>query len=124
MRATVRAVWKRLYDPRRGHRIPALLLNDAKRAIPAVVDEIAFQPRRGLGGAGARDRHPLHAARPGGDPRGRRAARAPACAARFAAALPRQRRAPMRSRRALTPRDLNELVLDLLAPQGTGRPIT
>ena len=48
MRATSRSVWKRLYDPRRGHRIPALLLSHAKQAIAAVVDEIAFQPRRAL----------------------------------------------------------------------------
>ena len=41
-------VWKRLYDPRRGHRIPGALLRDATRAIPALVDEIAFQPRRAL----------------------------------------------------------------------------
>jgi hypothetical protein len=42
------SVWKRLYDPRRGHRMPKVLLADASRAIPAVVDEIAFQPRRAL----------------------------------------------------------------------------
>jgi hypothetical protein len=41
-------VWTRLYDPRRGHRIPQPLLDCARRAIPAVVDEIAFQPRRAL----------------------------------------------------------------------------
>jgi len=40
-------VWTGLYDPRRGHRIPKLL-SEARRAIPAVVDEIAFQPRRAL----------------------------------------------------------------------------
>jgi hypothetical protein len=43
------AVWRRLYDPRRGHRIPEPLLGHAKKAIPAVVDEIAFQARRPLG---------------------------------------------------------------------------
>ncbi|MDJ1156818.1 hypothetical protein QNA08_00980 [Chelatococcus sp. SYSU_G07232] len=42
-------VWSRLYDPRRGHRIPAPLLREARRTIPAVVDEMAFQPRRSLG---------------------------------------------------------------------------
>jgi hypothetical protein len=41
-------VWTRLYDPRRGHRMPKLLLSEARRAIPAIVDEIAFQPRRAL----------------------------------------------------------------------------
>ncbi len=41
-------VWTRLYDPRRGHRIPKILLGEARRAIPAIVDEIAFQPRRAL----------------------------------------------------------------------------
>jgi hypothetical protein len=41
-------VWTRLYDPRRGHRIPKILLAEARRAIPAAVDEIAFQPRRAL----------------------------------------------------------------------------
>jgi hypothetical protein len=41
-------VWKRLYDPRRGHRIPGVLLAEAKRAIPALVDEMAYQPRRAL----------------------------------------------------------------------------
>jgi hypothetical protein len=46
--ATLSSVWKRLYDPRRGHRIPKILLKEGLRAIPAIVDEIAFQPRRGL----------------------------------------------------------------------------
>jgi hypothetical protein len=41
-------VWRRLYDPRRGHRMPKVLLGAARRAIPALVDEIAFQPRRAL----------------------------------------------------------------------------
>lgn len=45
---TIAAVWRRLYDPQRGHRIPALLLRQAPRAIPEVVDEICFQPRRNL----------------------------------------------------------------------------
>jgi hypothetical protein len=44
----LRGIWKRLYDPRRGHRMPKILLGEARRAIPAVVDEIAFQPRRAL----------------------------------------------------------------------------
>lgn len=44
----LQAVWNELYDPARGHRIPAILLRESGRAIPAVVDEIAFQPRRAL----------------------------------------------------------------------------
>jgi hypothetical protein len=46
--ARLTQVWRKLYDPRRGHRIPAIILREAGRAIPAVVDEICFQPRRGL----------------------------------------------------------------------------
>jgi hypothetical protein len=41
-------VWTGLYELRRGHRLPRVLLEDSKRAIPALVDEIAFQPRRAL----------------------------------------------------------------------------
>jgi hypothetical protein len=41
-------VWRTLYDHRRGHRLPARLLQLAGRTIPQVVDEIAFQPRRNL----------------------------------------------------------------------------
>ena len=41
-------VWGSLYDPRRGHRLPHVLMHEARRAIPAVVDEICFQPRRNL----------------------------------------------------------------------------
>ena len=63
-----RAVWKRLYDPRRGHRIPALLLNHAEQAIAAVVDEIAFQPRRALAERTLAAIIPFSAARSGGDP--------------------------------------------------------
>ncbi|WP_205625090.1 hypothetical protein [Geminicoccus roseus] len=44
----VSTVWRRLYDPERGHRIPPVLMETQARAIPAVVDEIAFQPRRAL----------------------------------------------------------------------------
>jgi hypothetical protein len=47
--ANARRVWRDLYDPRRGHRLPVGLLRLSGRAIPAVVDEIAFQPRRSLG---------------------------------------------------------------------------
>jgi hypothetical protein len=46
--AKVEQVWKRLYDPARGHRLPPVLLASASRVIPAVIDEIAYQPRRNL----------------------------------------------------------------------------
>ena len=46
--AKVRRVWRSLYDPARGHRIPKRLLENMRRTIPHVVDEIAFQPRRNL----------------------------------------------------------------------------
>ena len=46
--ARVRQVWKKLYQPTRGHRIPATLLATAKTIIPQVVDEVAFQTRRNL----------------------------------------------------------------------------
>ena len=42
-------VWTALYSPARGHRIPKILLREAPRIVPAVVDEIVFQPRRALG---------------------------------------------------------------------------
>jgi hypothetical protein len=43
------AVWKQLYRPeRQGHRILKELLTSAGKVIPAVVDEIAWQPRRSL----------------------------------------------------------------------------
>ena len=45
----VRRIWKKLYQPARGHRIPGQLLQTSAQAIPHVVDEIAFQPRRSLG---------------------------------------------------------------------------
>ena len=41
-------VWSELYSPERGHRIPQALLREAPRVIPAIVDEIVFQPRRAL----------------------------------------------------------------------------
>lgn len=41
-------VWNTLYSPTRGHRLPARLLASADRAIPQVVDEIAYQTRRNL----------------------------------------------------------------------------
>lgn len=42
-------VWRRLYSPNRGHRIPAQLLLTADTIIPQIVDEIVFQTRRNLG---------------------------------------------------------------------------
>jgi hypothetical protein len=47
--ANARRVWQDLYNLRRGHRLPANLMRLSSRAIPEVVDEIAFQPRRSLG---------------------------------------------------------------------------
>jgi hypothetical protein len=44
----LRRVWDELYNPRRFHRLPVRLLASADRAIPQVVDEIAFQTRRNL----------------------------------------------------------------------------
>jgi len=46
--AHLKRVWTTLYDPARGHRLPAPLLAGAPRTIPEVVDEIAFQTRRNL----------------------------------------------------------------------------
>jgi hypothetical protein len=46
--AEMLGVWTRLYNPRRGHRIPRVLLGSAREVIPAVVDEMAFQPKRAL----------------------------------------------------------------------------
>jgi hypothetical protein len=45
----VERVWRTLYDPARGHRLPPVLLAATPRVVPAVVDEIAYQPRQGLG---------------------------------------------------------------------------
>jgi hypothetical protein len=44
----IRALWKRLYPLAKGHRIPGFLLSSAPATIPQVVDEVAFQTRRGL----------------------------------------------------------------------------
>jgi hypothetical protein len=44
----LKKVWKGLYSPGRGHRIPPALLASAQRAVPAVVDEIAYQTRTAL----------------------------------------------------------------------------
>jgi hypothetical protein len=44
----IRKVWTALYNPGKGHRIPAYLLQSASETIPNVVDEMAFQTRRNL----------------------------------------------------------------------------
>jgi hypothetical protein len=44
----IRKVWKRLYNPGKGHRMPVRLLKTSPKAIPQVVDEIAYQTRRNL----------------------------------------------------------------------------
>lgn len=41
-------VWRRLYVPHLPGRLPRALLDTAPALIPHVVDEVAFQPRRGL----------------------------------------------------------------------------
>lgn len=47
--AKAEKVWRGLYDPARGHRLPPVLLAAVPRVIPAIVDEIANQPRRAIG---------------------------------------------------------------------------
>jgi hypothetical protein len=42
------SLWRTLYAPERGARIPGWLMQGAPRAIRGVVDEIVFQPRRNL----------------------------------------------------------------------------
>lgn len=44
----VSKVWNQLYRPAAGHRIPKRLLSTSQQTIPHIVDEIAYQPRRGL----------------------------------------------------------------------------
>jgi hypothetical protein len=46
--ARLSRVWRTLYDPARGHRLPAALVGNPERIIAQVVDEIAFQTRRNL----------------------------------------------------------------------------
>ena len=94
----------RLYDPQRGHRMPPQLLRACRRAIPAVVDEIAFQPRRNLAERALAGVIRFTAARPGGDPARGRAARPRPLAGRAAAALHWSAPAATRSRRAPTSR--------------------
>ena len=47
-KARMRRVWKDLYHPRTGHRMPPRLLDGSDRTIRHVVDEVAFQTRRNL----------------------------------------------------------------------------
>jgi hypothetical protein len=44
----IERIWRDLYDPSRGHRLPAALLSATPKVVPAIVDEIAYQPRRNL----------------------------------------------------------------------------
>jgi hypothetical protein len=60
--ADLRKVWTTLYNPGRSHRIPPVLLTGASRAIPALVDEIAFQTRRNLAQRALADILPFTAA--------------------------------------------------------------
>jgi hypothetical protein len=46
--ARLERVWRTLYDPSRGHRLPPALVGSGERIIAQVVDEIAFQTRRNL----------------------------------------------------------------------------
>jgi hypothetical protein len=46
--ARMERVWRRLYDTRRLHRMPPRLMSSARKLLPHVVDEIAFQTRRNL----------------------------------------------------------------------------
>lgn len=46
----IRTLWRQLYPIAKGHRMPPYLLTSADQVIPRVVDEIAFQSRRGLAG--------------------------------------------------------------------------
>jgi hypothetical protein len=47
--ARAEKVWRGLYDPARGHRLPPILFAAVPRVVPAIVDEIAYQPRRAIG---------------------------------------------------------------------------
>ncbi len=44
----LKKLWQQLYTKRRGHRLPPILATDVGPTIEAVVDEIAWQPRRNL----------------------------------------------------------------------------
>jgi hypothetical protein len=46
--ARMERVWRRLYDARRLNRMPPRLLSSARKLLPHVVDEIAYQTRRNL----------------------------------------------------------------------------
>lgn len=58
----LRHVWLSLYDPRHLNRMPPRLLAGASRAIPEVVDEIAYQTRHNLAHRALVDIIPFHAA--------------------------------------------------------------
>lgn len=45
---SMRRIWRKLYNPRAGHRLPGSLIQSKSKVIPEVVNEIAFQPRRNL----------------------------------------------------------------------------
>jgi hypothetical protein len=58
--AKVEKVWRRLYNPARGHRMPPALLAAIPRVVPEVIDEIAYQPRRNLAQHALADAIPFH----------------------------------------------------------------
>jgi hypothetical protein len=108
------AVWTRLYQPRRGHRMPELLLREAPRAIPALVDEIAFQPRRALGERALASVIPFRREDEAAIRRGAMAfkqGRAPDLPPRFVVSA-----ACYALEAGANPRDLHGLVLSRLAP--------
>ncbi len=53
--ARIRSVWRGLYKPAQGHRMPRVLLSSADSIVPRVVDEIAYQTRRALAGRALAD---------------------------------------------------------------------
>lgn len=56
----LRRVWTELYGPHAPGRIPPWIVLSADQLIPQVVDEIAFQPRRGLAQRALVDVMPFH----------------------------------------------------------------
>jgi hypothetical protein len=118
------AVWTGLYDPRRAHRMPELLLREAPRVIPAVVDEIAFQPRRALAERVLASVIPFRAEDEAAIRRGADVfmqGRAPDLPPRFVVSA-----ACYALEAGADPRDLHRLMLSRLAPAaaGTGNVIT
>jgi hypothetical protein len=113
--ANLRTVWKRLYDPGRGHRMPAQLLGQSKKAIAAIVDEIVYQPRRALGERALASlipfsREDYQTIRHGG--RMLAELRAPSgLPPRFLCSA-----AAFAVEKGVNPRELNELMLSILAP--------